>query len=169
MNSLRRRTPKAAALLALPVAAVLAVAGCGSNGGGSSNSGASNPPAGTAGTGKTVISTRSGSAGTFLTDGKGRTVYLFVADSMNHSSCSGACAATWPPVIAHGAPSASGSAVAGDLGTITRSDGTKQVTYKGHPLYYFAGDSASGQTNGQGLSSFGAKWWLVSPSGSSIT
>lgn len=56
-----------------------------------------------------------------------------------------------------------------DLGTVKRSDGSTQVTYKGHPLYYFAGDSGAGQTNGQGSNGFGAKWWLVSPAGSSIT
>ena len=64
---------------------------------------------------------------------------------------------------------ASGSAKASDLGTITRSDGTKQVTYNGHPLYYYAGDSGSGTASGQGSDSFGAKWWLVSPSGSDVT
>jgi hypothetical protein len=56
-----------------------------------------------------------------------------------------------------------------DLGTITRSDGKKQVTYKGHPLYYYAADSSPGQTSGQGLNQFGAKWWLVAPSGTAIT
>ncbi|HUN38126.1 MAG TPA: hypothetical protein VMU95_39550 [Trebonia sp.] len=56
-----------------------------------------------------------------------------------------------------------------DLSTITRSDGTKQVTYDGHPLYYFAGDSSAGQANGQGSDSFGAKWWLVSPAGADVT
>jgi hypothetical protein len=64
---------------------------------------------------------------------------------------------------------ATGSASASDLGTITRSDGTKQVTYDGHPLYYYAGDSGSGMASGQGSDSFGAKWWLVSPSGSDVT
>ena len=64
---------------------------------------------------------------------------------------------------------ASGSANASDLGTITRSDGTKQVTYDGHPLYYYAGDSGAGMASGQGSDSFGAKWWLVSPSGSDVT
>ena len=56
-----------------------------------------------------------------------------------------------------------------DLGTITRSDGTKQVTYKGHPLYYYAADTSPGQVTGQGSNSFGAKWWLVAPSGAAIT
>src|SRR5207253_10800819 len=64
---------------------------------------------------------------------------------------------------------AAGGAKASDLGTITRSDGTKQVTYDGHPLYYFVGDSAAGQANGQGSDNFGAKWWLVASSGAKIT
>ena len=68
-----------------------------------------------------------------------------------------------------GTVTASGSASASDLGTITRSDGTKQVTYNGHPLYYYAGDSGAGMASGQGSDSFGAKWWLVSPSGSDVT
>jgi predicted lipoprotein with Yx(FWY)xxD motif len=117
----------------------------------------------------TVITTHAGSAGTFLTDGSGRTVYLWAKDGMNMSACSGACAAAWPPVPATGALTATKGAEASDLGTITRPGGTKQVTYDGHPLYYFVGDSAAGQTNGQGSDNFGAKWWLVAPSGAQIT
>jgi len=117
----------------------------------------------------TVITTKSGSTGAFLTNASGRTVYLWAKDGMNMSACSGACAAAWPPVPATGQLTAAGGAKASDLGTITRSDGTKQVTYDGHALYYFAGDSAAGQTNGQGSDSFGAKWWLVAPTGSKIT
>ena len=108
-------------------------------------------------------------AGTVLTDGTGRAVYLWVADTGDTSTCSGACAGAWPPVTASGTVTASGSAKASDLGTITRSDGTKQVTYDGHPLYYFAGDSGPGTATGQGSDSFGAKWWLVAPSGSDVT
>ena len=115
-----------------------------------------------------VITTRSGSAGPFLTDGTGRAVYLWSKDSMDKSACSGACAGAWPPVQATGKVTVSGSAMGSDLGTITRSDGTKQVTYEGHPLYYFAGDSGPGQTNGQGSDGFGAKWWLAAPSGTKI-
>jgi predicted lipoprotein with Yx(FWY)xxD motif len=88
---------------------------------------------------------------------------------MNKSNCSGACASAWPPVPASGTVTASGGALSKDLGSITRSDGTKQVTYDGHPLYYFAGDTSAGQTNGQGSDGFGAKWWLVSPAGAMIT
>jgi predicted lipoprotein with Yx(FWY)xxD motif len=106
---------------------------------------------------------------TFLTNGSGRAVYLWVKDTSDASQCSGACAGAWPPVTATGSVTAGGSAVASDLGTITRSDGTKQVTYDGHPLYYFAGDSGSGQANGQGSDSFGAKWWLVTPAGADVT
>jgi predicted lipoprotein with Yx(FWY)xxD motif len=115
-----------------------------------------------------VISTHAGSAGTFLTDG-GRAVYLWAKDGTNMSACTGACAQAWPPVPATGTLTATGGAQASDLGTITRSDGTKQVTYDGHALYYFVGDSAAGQTNGQGSDNFGAKWWLVAPSGAKIT
>jgi hypothetical protein len=96
-------------------------------------------------------------------------VYLWAKDGMNMSACSGACAAAWPPVPATGTLTATGGAKASDLGTITRSDGTKQVTYDGHPLYYFVGDSAAGQTNGQGSDNFGAQWWLVASSGAKIT
>jgi predicted lipoprotein with Yx(FWY)xxD motif len=92
-----------------------------------------------------------------------------VADAMNKSSCSSACAQLWPPVTASGKPTASAGVSAADLGTIKRSDGSEQVTYKGHPLYYYAPDKSAGSTTGQGTNSFGAKWWLVAPSGSAIT
>jgi predicted lipoprotein with Yx(FWY)xxD motif len=116
-----------------------------------------------------VITTKTSSGGSFLTNSAGRSIYLFMADSTGKSNCDGACAAAWPPVIAAGQPTATGSAQASDLGTITRSDGTKQVTYDGHPLYYFEGDTGPGTDRGQGIDGFGAKWWLVAPTGSSIT
>ena len=117
----------------------------------------------------TEITTATASGATFLTDGSGRAVYLWVKDTGDASQCSGACAGAWPPVPATGTVTAGGSAVASDLGTITRSDGTKQVTYDGHPLYYFAGDSGAGSATGQGSDGFGAKWWLVSPAGADVT
>ena len=155
--------------LAIPLGAALLATACSSAATTSSPSSA--PAAGSpasASTTGTVISTQAGSAGTFLTDG-GRAVYLWAKDSMNMSACSGACASAWPPVPANGTVTATGGAKASDLGTITRSDGTKQVTYDGHPLYYFVGDSAAGQTNGQGSDNFGAQWWLVASSGAKIT
>jgi predicted lipoprotein with Yx(FWY)xxD motif len=154
--------------LGVPLAAALVVAACGSSGSGSSSAAAA-AASGSASTTGTVITTGTGSAGSFLTNSAGRALYLWVKDPMNKSVCSGACAGAWPPVVATGTVTASGGASASDLGTITRSDGTKQVTYDGHPLYYFVGDSNPGTDSGQGSNSFGAKWWLVAPSGSAIT
>jgi predicted lipoprotein with Yx(FWY)xxD motif len=131
--------------------------------------GASSSSSSASTSGGTVITTASASGGTFLTDGSGKAVYLWVKDTGSTSNCTGACAGAWPPVTTTGTPTASGGAKASDLGTITRSDGTKQVTYDGHPLYYFAGDSGPGTASGQGSDSFGAKWWLVTPAGSDVT
>jgi len=153
-------------------AAVVVLAAACSSGGGSSSSAPASPAASAAsgsGSGATVITTATSSAGTFLIDGSGRAVYLWVKDTGDASTCAGACAGAWPPVTATGTVTATGGASASGLGTITRSDGTKQVTYDGHPLYYYAGDSGSGMASGQGSDSFGAKWWLVSPSGSDVT
>jgi predicted lipoprotein with Yx(FWY)xxD motif len=119
--------------------------------------------------GGTVITTAKSSAGTFLTTGSGKAVYLWVKDTGDMSNCTGACAGAWPPVTTTGTATATGGAKASDIGTITRSDGTKQVTYDGHPLYYFSGDSGPGTATGQGSDGFGAKWWLVSPTGSDVT
>ena len=171
IHSLLARMPKPVKL-GIPLAAVLTTAACSSAAASPSAPASSAPAAGSsasASTTGTVITTHAGSAGAFLTTGSGRTVYLWAKDGMNMSACSGACAAAWPPVPATGTLTATGGAKASDLGTITRSDGTKQVTYDGHPLYYFVGDSAAGQTNGQGSDNFGAKWWLVASSGAKIT
>jgi predicted lipoprotein with Yx(FWY)xxD motif len=167
-NSLPTRMP-VAVRLGVPLAAALLAAACGaSSSSGGSGSGAS--ASATSSAAATVISTKSVSAGrTYLTDGSGRTVYLWSKDSMNKSACSIACTSHWSPVSASGGVTASGGAKASDLGTITRSDGTKQVTYDGHPLYYYFGDSGPGQTNGEGSDDFGAQWWMVAPSGARIT
>jgi predicted lipoprotein with Yx(FWY)xxD motif len=164
------------AVAAGAAAMAIVVAACSSGGSSSSapsatgGSATSSPAAASSGgSGASEITTATASGMTFLTDGSGRAVYLWVKDTGDASQCSGACAGAWPPVTATGSVTAGGSAVASDLGTITRSDGTKQVTYDGHPLYYFAGDSGAGQANGQGSDGFGAKWWLVSPSGSDVT
>ena len=157
------------------VGVALIVAGCGSS---SSTSTATAAAAATSSATATAapasakgvsVSSVKGSAGTYLTGTSGRALYLWVADSGGKSSCSGACAKVWPPVTTTGTPVASHGVKAGDLSTITRSDGTKQVAYKGHPLYYFAEDTAAGSTKGQGSDGFGAKWWLVAPAGTAIT
>jgi predicted lipoprotein with Yx(FWY)xxD motif len=152
--------------LGVPVAAGLLAAACGSAA--STGSGGSAGSHASGSTTSTVIASHGGSGGTFLTAG-GRSVYLWAADSMNKSNCAGACAGAWPPVMAKGQVKASGGVKAADLGTIARPGGGKQVTYNGHPLYFFAGDTGPGQTTGQGNDGFGAKWWLVAPSGSKIT
>jgi predicted lipoprotein with Yx(FWY)xxD motif len=170
-RSLVTRLPARVKLGVPLAAALLGAAACASSASSSSSSaasGASASPAG-ASASATVIETHTGSSGTFLVNGSGRTVYMFAKDPSNQSACSGACASAWPPVTTTGTATASGDAKASELGTITRSDGTKQVTYDAHALYYFAGDSSAGQTNGQGVDGFGAKWWLVAPSGSIIT
>jgi predicted lipoprotein with Yx(FWY)xxD motif len=130
---------------------------------------ASGSAAGGSSSGASVITTAKASGSTILTDGSGRAVYLWAKDTGDMSSCSGACAGGWPPVTASGTVTAAGGAQSSDLGTITRSDGTKQVTYDGHPLYYYAGDSGPGMATGQGSDAFGAKWWLVAPTGSDVT
>jgi predicted lipoprotein with Yx(FWY)xxD motif len=107
--------------------------------------------------------------GAYLTDAQGRSLYLFLADKNGKSSCNGACAAAWPPLLTSGTPQAGSGATGGMLGTTTRDDGTKQVTYNNHPLYMYSLDKQPGNTNGQGVNAFGALWWLVSPSGSAIT
>jgi predicted lipoprotein with Yx(FWY)xxD motif len=158
--------------LTVALGAVLLTAACSSSGSSSSSApasaGGSASPAAAGGSGL-VITTKSGSAGAFLTDGSGRAVYLWVKDGKDSSACSGACAGAWPPVTATGAVTASGGVNMADLSTITTSGGAKQVVYDGHPLYYFSGDSGPGQVNGQGSDGFGAKWWLVDPAGTSIT
>jgi predicted lipoprotein with Yx(FWY)xxD motif len=106
--------------------------------------------------------------GQILVDGNGMTVYLFVADTGTTSTCYTSCAALWPPVLTTGAPQAGTGADASLLGTTTRTDGKVEVTYAGHPLYYFVQDKVAGDTTGQGVNSFGALWWVVSPAGAAI-
>ncbi len=103
--------------------------------------------------------------GSFLTDDKGMTLYLFTKDSPNTSSCYGKCASFWPPLLTSGAPVGASGLDASKFGTTTRTDGTMQVTYNGWPLYYFAKDKKAGDTNGQKVL---GTWFVVSPSGDAI-
>jgi predicted lipoprotein with Yx(FWY)xxD motif len=93
---------------------------------------------------------------------------MFEADKGSVSSCTGTCQTAWPPVTSSGSAAANGLAVSADLGTITRSDGTKQITYKGHPLYYFVKDKNSSDAYGEGVKAFGASWYVLAPSGKKI-
>ena len=116
-----------------------------------------------------VVSEHNGTLGVILAAGPQRmTVYLFEGDKGASSSCSGACASAWPPVTSVSAPTAGAGVQASALGMITRSDGGKQVTYNGHPLYYFVQDKASGEASGQGVNAFGASWYVLSPSGAKV-
>lgn len=171
MTTLPAMTRNAARLGVAVAVPALLLAACGtsssSSSGGSSSQAAGSPSS--VATAKVTVETHSGPVGTYLTDSSGRTLYLFVADSGGKSACSAACAKYWPPLTTTGSPTAAGTAKTAMLSTITRADGSKQVTYSGHPLYYFAGDAAAGDLKGQGTNGFGAKWWVVSPAGASIT
>jgi len=121
------------------------------------------------GTGTVVTVKHASKLGTILAAGsKKLTVYMFEGDKNGASSCSGACASVWPPVTTSGAAVVHGAAMSADLGTIVRADGTKQVTYKGHPLYFFAKDKDSGDAYGQGVHGFGSDWYVLKPSGSKV-
>ena len=153
------------ALLVLPAAAagLATVAACGSSGSSSSASSGSTPSASTsAAAAASGLKTAKVGNVTVLTNAQGLTLYGFAPDSSTKSVCNGACAAQWPPVKAP----ASTSAVKAPFATITRSGGSTQLTFNGHPLYTFIGDKAPGQTNGNGLNAFGGLWHEAAASGS---
>ena len=139
--------------------------------------GSSSPSAGTSpaasptpvATGTTIAVATNAKYGQILVDGKGMTLYLFVADTGSTSTCYTNCATIWPPVLTTGAPQAGTGAQASLLGTTTRTDGTVEVTCAGHPLYYFVKDKQPGDTTGQGVNGFGGLWWVMSPGGTAIT
>jgi predicted lipoprotein with Yx(FWY)xxD motif len=116
-----------------------------------------------------AVSLRQTPLGNTLTDNQGRTLYLFAGDKPNASTLSAAGRAVWPPFTASAIPGAAGGAQASKIGTIAGATGVRQVTYNGHPLYYFVGDKSPGQTTGQGLLEFGARWYVLSGSGAAIT
>lgn len=156
-------TPLAAGAAAL-------ISACGSSGAPSASHSMTNAPAGHAsatphsGGSAVTIMTQSTSKGTVLTNGQGRTIYWFAKDTPTASNCSGSCVSYWPPVIGT-ATAGSGASLPMSFGTITRSDGQKQATYDGHPLYTYMGDTAAGQVTGNGLNLSGGLWWAMTPSG----
>jgi predicted lipoprotein with Yx(FWY)xxD motif len=158
--------PLVVVALVLATGLALLIVGCG----GSSATGAAatstvrHGPAGAA-----TITTVTGRDGTYLADSSGRSLYLWLGDGAGKSNCSGNCALSWPPLLTSATPKVAGAATAADVGTLTRADGTRQVTYHGHPLYRFVVDSGPGTTKGQGSDSYGARWWLVAPTGRPIT
>jgi predicted lipoprotein with Yx(FWY)xxD motif len=125
------------------------------------------PAGGQEGSGVTVA-THSSDYGTIVTNGGGRALYLFEKETSDRSQCYGACAQAWPPLLTKGEPRAAGGAEASKLGTTKRSDGATQVTYNGHPVYYYVDDTAPGEVGCQNVNEFGGLWLVVDPSGNAI-
>ena len=163
-------------------AVALAVAGCGGTSG-SQHASAYGAPSPTTSASSAAVSGASSSAGSsggatvalassklgkILVDSRGHTLYLFQADTGSTSTCNGACASAWPPLTTTGKPIAGPGVSASKLGTTKRSDGTTNVTYNGHPLYTFIGDSSPGQTTGERNTGFGAEWDVLSATGNKL-
>ena len=148
-------------------ALALTVSACGSSGSSSSGATANTPAAGSssssAAAGGSTVTEKTIGSQQVLVDSNGMTLYWFAIDTPGKSNCSGSCATYWPPGKG---PLTAGSGVTGTLGTITRSDGTKQATYLGHPLYTYVGDKGPGQNKGNGLNISGGLWWEMTVSGS---
>ena len=149
--------------LVVLVGAALLAAGCGGSSPGSGGtSGTSSSPASSG----SALKTTQISGVTVLTSAKGFTLYWFVPDTSTKSNCNGSCAQIWPPVKG---PATAGPGVTGKLGTITRSDGSTQATYDGHPLYTYTADTAPGQANGNGINANGGVWHEVTASGAAAS
>ena len=148
----------------------LAAAGCTTGAGYGATTAPAAAPASAAAAPATgqAIAAQSSSLGMILVDGGGRTVYEFANDTSGTSACTGQCATNWPPVPAPSPLPTSEPGVTGQLGSITRDDGTSQLTVAGHPLYTFAGDTAPGQANGQGKVLDGGLWTVASEAGAPI-
>src|SRR5262249_34546412 len=116
----------------------------------------------------TLVKVGSSSLGRVLVDSHGKTLYMWAHDKGTKSTCNGDCAEYWPPLLTRGRPLATGGGQAALLGTSRRSDGLMQVTYAGHPLYYFVQDAKPGQTKGEGLTGFGGRWDPVSAAGTAV-
>jgi predicted lipoprotein with Yx(FWY)xxD motif len=112
-----------------------------------------------------TLAVESTNNGPILVDGTGRTLYAFAADFGTSSSCSAACLKVWPVLAATGRPTTGPGLFADLAGTAKQADGRTVVTYNGRPLYYFTGDAAPGQINGQDVTEFGDKWYVISPDG----
>lgn len=163
-----RKTSLVLALFALIGA--LVIAGCG-GGSSSTNSEKSSggeggaTPAGNSSGGGTISTAEISGVGKVLVDSEGMTVYLYTPDQGSTSVCYGGCEAAWPPVVAEGKPTAGEGAMSSALGTTKRKDGTMQVTYEGHPLYTFAGDSGPGEANGQESE---GTWFVMDEAGAAV-
>ena len=163
----RMRTILAIAALALGLAACAnnssSSAGAGGlyGGGGTPTSTGTTTSSGAA----TVATAKVGDLGTVLVNGDGMTLYLFEADTGSTSTCTGECAGIWPALTTTGNATGSMGASSSMLGTTTRDDGSTQVTYNGHPVYLYTGETAAGQANGEGINHFGGLWYAVTTAG----
>jgi predicted lipoprotein with Yx(FWY)xxD motif len=154
------------AVLSLAALALIAT-GCGGSSSSSSSSGQTQASSSeSSGSAATVSASESPELGMVLVDSEGFTVYSFAKDKGSTSSCYGACAEAWPPLIAAGKPDAGEGASSADLGTTKRKDGKLQVTYAGHPLYTFVEDRSPGEADGNGSTAFGGEWNALDESGS---
>ena len=145
-----------------PASLAVVAAGCG----GSSSAAASSSH--TPSTTGPVVAVAHNPLGSILVDTRGRSLYLFEQDKGTTSTCTGACASVWPPVKAPAGLVAGRGVAHAKLGVTRRKDGRVQVTYAGHPLYSYAGDAKPGDTRGQGIDQFGAKWYVLAPNGRKI-
>ena len=137
--------------------------GTGSVGSYGGNAGSSTPTSAPAASSVTITTSK---LGKILTDAQGRTLYLFTKDPTGSSSCTGTCLSVWPAFDSNGGAQAGGGVSPTLLGTASGS--AAQVTYNGHPLYYYVGDTKAGDTNGQDLNQFGGSWYVVSPAGAQV-
>ena len=165
-----KRRPTSTLVVAAAATLLIAVAAaCGSSHTSAPTAARSTAPPTTAPPAPPTVAVGNSGLGNILIDSQGRTVYMFGADSGTTSACTGACAAAWPPVQATGTPTAGNGANTALVATTSRSDGTSQVTYNGHPLYTFSGDNQAGDTNGEGRVAFGGTWSALSPAGDPIS
>jgi predicted lipoprotein with Yx(FWY)xxD motif len=151
-------------------AAAVVLAACGSNSPtspGTSNLASSAAGEANAATNAVAIKTMNTSKGTVLSNASGMTLYWFASDTATQSNCTGSCATYWPPVLGTAA-TATGVSLPHGFRTIKRANGQTQLTYDGHPLYTYSGDTAAGMINGNGLNASGGLWWAITPSGADL-
>ena len=118
---------------------------------------------------RVVLRTIASRYGRVLVDGRGHALYLFTHDTGSRSTCSGACARAWPPYLVSGRGLGAVGARSSLIGVTRRRDGAHQLTYAGHPLYYYVGDRLPGQILCQDVEEYGGHWWVVSPAGGAVT